>query len=157
MLSRPPSSGKRGTGNAGLLVAALGGLALAAAAILAVRPAFQGEGATACRPGSVQMARLELLFGSGRKDLGAVGEVEWQNFVDGEITPRFPDGLTVLTGYGQWRSGEAILKEGSRLLLVWYPRAADSEAKIEAIRDAYKARFGQESVLRADGLSCVAF
>ena len=43
------------------------------------------------------------------------------------------------------------------MLVIWYRRAADSEAKIEAIRAAYKARFGQESVMRVDGVSCVSF
>ena len=64
----------------------------------------------------------------------------------------------MLTGYGQWRSsvgGRA--KEKSRVLVIWYRPAADSEARIEAIRSAYKARFGQESVMRVDGVSCVSF
>jgi hypothetical protein len=157
MMARPPSSGKLTRKNAGLLAAGLGCLALGAGATELFRWAQKGEVTPACRDGSAQMARLELLFGTGRKDGGAVGEVEWQGFVDAEITPRFPEGLTVLTGYGQWRSGKAIQKEGSRLLLIWYARAPDSEGKIEAIRRAYTARFGQDSVLRADGLSCVAF
>jgi hypothetical protein len=43
------------------------------------------------------------------------------------------------------------------MLLIWHRPSADSEEKIEAIRSAYKARFGQASVLRVDGLSCVSF
>ena len=83
---------------------------------------------------------------------------EWRAFLDTEVTPRFPDGLTVLTGYGQWRSEAGrIAKEASRVLVIWYQPGADSEAKIEAIRSAYKARFGQESVMRVDGTSCVSF
>ena len=39
----------------------------------------------------------------------------------------------------------------------WYRPAADSEARIEAIRAAYKTRFRQESVMRVDGVSCVSF
>jgi hypothetical protein len=104
------------------------------------------------------MARLELLFGAGRKDRGEVGEGEWRAFLDEEITPRFPDGLTVLTGYGQWRnSAGQVAKETSRMLIVWYQPTADSDARIDAVRSAYKTRFGQESVLRADGTSCVSF
>ncbi|HEU0062022.1 MAG TPA: DUF3574 domain-containing protein [Hyphomicrobiaceae bacterium] len=145
------------TENARLLLAALGGLAIGAGTLTAWRAVPPGEGASTCRPGTAQMARFELLFGTGRKGAAAVGEVEWQGFLDGEVTPRFPDGLTVLTGYGQWRSGDGLRKEGSRLLLIWVARATANEAKIEAIRTAYKARFAQESVLRADGLSCVSF
>ena len=145
------------TENARLLLTALGGLALGAGSLGVWRAALPGEATLTCRPGTAAMARIELLFGTGRKGAAAVGEVEWQAFVDGEVTPRFPDGLTVLTGYGQWRSGDSVHKEGSRLLLIWAPRTADSEARIEAIRNAYKTRFEQESVLRVDGLSCVSF
>ena len=136
---------------ASMLLTAMGCIALGAAAVIALRTALPGEGVAACRQGAAMMARLELLFGTGRPDGGAVGEVEWQAFVDAEVTPRFPDGLTVLTGYGQWRKTHGLRKEGSRVLLIWHAPAADSEAKIEAIRDAYKARFGQDSVMRVDG------
>ena len=145
------------TENTRLLLTALGGLALGAGTLAAWRAVQPGEGAATCRPGMAQMARTELLLGTGRKGAAAVGEVEWQGFLESEVTPRFPDGLTVLTGYGQWRSGAGVEKEGSRLLLIWAPRTAANEAKIEAIRNAYKARFKQESVLRVDGLSCVSF
>jgi hypothetical protein len=111
-----------------------------------------------CRGAAAPYARLELLFGLGRKDGTAIGEAEWRAFLDTEVTPRFPDGLTVLNGYGQWRnSAGAIAREKSMMLLIWHRPAADTEARIEAIRSAYKARFGQESVLRADGISCVSF
>jgi len=112
----------------------------------------------ACRPGATPLARLELLFGMGKKDGSEVSDAEWRAFLDAEVTPRFPDGLMVLTGDGQWRSsvgGRA--KEKSRIVEIWYRPAADSDPKIEAIRTAYKVRFGQESVMRVDGASCVSF
>ncbi len=48
------------------------------------------------------------------------------DFLAKEVTPRFPDGLSLFSGYGQWRNPEGrILKEMSRLLLIWYvPDAA---------------------------------
>jgi hypothetical protein len=74
------------------------------------------------------------------------------------VTPRFPDGLTVLSGYGQWRGPSGtIAKEPSRELLIWYRRNDRTDAEIEAIRQAYKTKFAQESVLRVDGLSCASF
>ncbi len=112
----------------------------------------------ACRATATPYARLELLFGLGRKDGGEIAEAEWRAFLDTEVTPRFPDGLTVLNGYGQWRnSAGTIAREKSVMLVIWHRPAADSEEKIEAIRAAYKSRFGQESVLRVDGISCVSF
>jgi hypothetical protein len=114
--------------------------------------------AAACPATASAMTRLELLFGMGRKQGGEVSEGEWRTFLDEEVTPRFPEGLTVLAASGQWR-GKAgdVTKEPSRMLLIWYVPGPDSEAKIGAIRAAYKARFEQDSVLRVDALSCVSF
>ena len=112
----------------------------------------------ACRPGATALARLELLFGMGKLDGGEVSDGEWRAFLDAEVSPRFPDGLMVLTGQGEWRSKVGRrAKEKTRVIEIWYRPAADSDAKIEAIRAAYKARFGQESVMRVDGVSCVSF
>lgn len=111
-----------------------------------------------CPTSSTVMARLELLFGMSRKDAAPVSDAEWQSFVDQEVTPRFPDGLTIVQAYGQWRNGSGvIIKEYSRVLMIWYQPKPESEVSIEAIREAYKARFRQESVMRVDGLSCVSF
>ena len=71
--------------------------------------------------------------------------------------PARADGLTVFDGAGQWRGSGGIVRERSRLLVIWYRPTGRSEADIEAIRAAYKQRFAQESVLRADGVSCVSF
>lgn len=38
---------------------------------------------------------VELLFGRKVGGRIAVSEAQWLNFLDREITPRFPDGLTV--------------------------------------------------------------
>lgn len=114
--------------------------------------------ASSCRAGAAPYARLELLFGLGRQRGGEVSEEEWRAFLETEVTPRFPAGLTVLAAYGQWRSPSGLMiKEPSRVLVIWYRHEATAEAAIEAIRDAYKRRFGQESVLRVDGISCVSF
>lgn len=46
-----------------------------------------------------------------------VAEQEFQQFLNLEITPRFPDGLTLLVGLGQFRdSSRVILRERSMLL-----------------------------------------
>ncbi len=97
--------------------------------------------------------RTELFFGTEKPDGSEVTSKEWKKFLNLEITPRFPDGLTVLTGTGQFRlsTGE-IIKETSRVLILLYPveTQAESSAMIEEIREAYKQAFQQQSVLRAD-------
>jgi hypothetical protein len=111
-----------------------------------------------CPKGFQPMQRLELLFGLSRKGRPPVAEEEWQAFVDAEVTPRFPDGLTVLAGDGQWLNAEgALVKEPARVLLVLIKPATDAEARIEGLRAAWKTRHSQESVMRLDGASCVSF
>lgn len=108
--------------------------------------------------GGKSVARTELFFGLTRPDGSIVSAEEFQRFVDREVTPRFPDGLTLLGGYGQFRNARGItVKEGSKMLILLYAHDHDSHHKIESIRDAYARNFHQESVLRVDDLSCVSY
>ena len=109
-------------------------------------------------PGGDLFARTELFFGTNKPDGSVVTPPEWQAFLDQEITPRFPDGLTVLTGRGQFR-GESgvIIEEDSFILVLLYPPNTTDSAEVDEIREAYKARFEQESVLRTDSRACVSF
>jgi hypothetical protein len=82
-----------------------------------------------------------------------VSPEEFQSFLDVVVTPCFPDGLTMLTGKGQFRESDGqIVQETSFVLVLLYPREArqESNLKIEAIRTLYKSHFLQESVLRVD-------
>jgi len=107
--------------------------------------------AQSCAGNAQAMARTELLFGAGH-----VSPTQWKDFLAREVTPRFPYGLTVLDGYGQWKAPDGhIAKEKSHVLLIWH--GFDQGSKIDAIRDAYKQRFHQQSVMRVDGTDCVSF
>lgn len=83
---------------------------------------------------------------------------EWQQFVDRDVTPRFRDGLTVFDAHGQWlgQNGQ-VVREQSKALMVIHGHDAQSEAGIEALRQGYKSRFAQESVMRVDQPVCVQF
>jgi Protein of unknown function (DUF3574) len=106
-----------------------------------------------CTAPTKVMARVDLVFGGDKVTSGAFGQ-----FLAREVTPRFPDGLSLFEGYGQWRgAAKFISHERSRLLVIYYQPNVVSDHKIEAIRSAYKKRFGQKSVLRADSNACVAF
>jgi hypothetical protein len=104
-------------------------------------------------------AQTQLYFGTGKPDGSEVTDEEFQHFLEDVVTPRFPDGLTLLTGLGQYRnSAGAIVKERSKLLILLYPkRNAATNARIEEIREMYKAAFQQESVLRVDTKGRVSF
>jgi hypothetical protein len=103
--------------------------------------------------------RTELFFGTSKPDGSAVSEEELNQFVDAEITPRFPDGLTALTGYGQFKnSAGVIIQEQSVVLILLYPSTMrEANSRIEEIRSAYKEAFEQESVLRVDSFARVSF
>jgi hypothetical protein len=104
------------------------------------------------------LVRTELYFGFGRKGGPDVSEQEWRDFVDHEITPRFPNGLTILDARGQWRGEDgSIVNEPSRVLILLHDPAAEDEAKIEQIRRAYRNRFAQEAVMRIDTMQRVSF
>jgi Protein of unknown function (DUF3574) len=98
-------------------------------------------------------SRTELFFGSLKPDGSVVSEEAFLGFLSTEITPRFPSGLTLLTGLGQFLTAQGIIiQETSRLLILLYPvqERRDNNEKIEQIREKYKQTFHQESVLRAD-------
>lgn len=104
-------------------------------------------------------ARTELFFGRSKPDGSMVTDEQFRLFVDEVITPRFPAGLTVLSGTGQFRgSSGSVMREDSVLLILLY-RSNDDPAngRIEEIREAYRSAFQQDSVLRVDSPSCVSF
>jgi Protein of unknown function (DUF3574) len=103
-------------------------------------------------------ARTELFFGLRKPNGTEVQRAEFQRFLNREVTPRFPEGFTLLSGNGQFKNARgAILQERSHLLILLYPVEAIGNQKIEQIRKAYVKAFQQQSVLRADNLSCAAF
>jgi hypothetical protein len=111
-----------------------------------------------CPAPASMMTRLELVFGMSRPDGRVVGEAEWLGFLEGEVIPRFPAGLTVLDGLGHWQSDDGrLVREQSKVLIIWHAPDDSTETRVEAIRAAYKQRFDQESVMRVESLSCVSF
>jgi hypothetical protein len=111
------------------------------------------------RPVGELWARTDLYFGTAKPDGTVVTDEQFKLFLDQVVTPRFPDGLTLLTGFGQFRdSSGTILQERSMLLILLYPPPThDSSKKIEEIRAIYKQTFQQESVLRVDTAGLVSF
>ncbi len=110
--------------------------------------------AAACDLGGTEMVRAELLFGRG-----AVTDEAWADFLATNVTPRFPDGLTVLNGHGQWLSPATgrISHEASTVLLILAPKANDLKARLDAVRADYKKRFHQQSVGLVTTTACADF
>ena len=117
-----------------------------------------GAAPQVCAPGLMRMVQAELFFGRDVAGRAMVSEEEWRRFLDEEVTPRFPDGFSVADTYGQYRnSAGKITREQSKQLLIVTPRGGADQAKLAAIRDAYKRRFNQESVLLVESPICAAF
>ena len=97
--------------------------------------------------------RTELYFGRNKSDGTEVSRKDFNVFLSGFVTERFPDGLTVLKGRGQFLNSRGeVERERSVVLILLYPTSARNEKhiKIEEIREEYKRRFLQQSVLRVD-------
>ena len=105
--------------------------------------------------------RTELYFGIGTVDdaNAATHEVHWREFLDHEVTPRFPDGLSVYDVYGQWRTqGHTDIERlHSKEIMLLYADTPQHRADIDAIRAAWKKETGDLSVLRVTQPAEVSF
>jgi hypothetical protein len=102
--------------------------------------------------------RTELYFGTDKPGGGKVTAEDWDKFLETEVTPRFPEGFTVLEGYGQFKDSEGrIVREASLILVLFFPKKERRvvNLKVEELREKYKKQFNQESVLRVDYLKSI--
>ena len=109
-------------------------------------------------PPAGHWVRTELYFGADDQN-GAlvVNDTAWQSFVDTVVTPRFPQGLTVLSGNGQWQGSGRLVHEPSRVLILLHPPSPRADVAIDEIRAIYRQRFSQESVLKVSEPANVSF
>ncbi len=111
-----------------------------------------------CPSGTELMTEYRLFFGRNQGTVEAVSEEEWRAFLTDEITPRFPDGLTVLDAAGQWRDASGtVIRERTKLLIVLAPPGESGLRLTDEVAEAYKRDFEQESVLRSITTACVSF
>ncbi|NKF22372.1 DUF3574 domain-containing protein [Solimonas marina] len=149
------------------MIAALAALLmLSACAMPAPAPAPASAGAALhgdpAHPAAASgWVRTELYFGIG--PVGApergVSEADWRAFLDREVTPRFPSGLSVVDLYGQWQGTKDPTPQRlrSKLLILLYEDTPAHRAAIDAIRSAWKRQTGQLSVLRVTQPAEVSF
>ncbi len=104
--------------------------------------------------------QTDLYFAIGRAgDSAAGGEAVWRRFTVTEVIPRFPDGFTIIPAVGTWRADAAgsAPELNSRVLVILHPRSREANERIEAIRNAWRAMTGAQSVLRSDRAARVSF
>jgi hypothetical protein len=109
-----------------------------------------------CSAGDSALVRETLYFGRNRPG-GIVSDSEWQSFLADVVTPRFPQGLTVTEGVGQWRSADtsAVEQERSEVVTLFHPATEAARRSVHEIALEYKRRFQQEAVLRERAPTCV--
>ena len=111
-----------------------------------------------CQTAANMVISDRLFFGTDIPAGGTVSDADWQQFVKDVITPRFPKGLTITQGNGQWMDARgAIARERVYILEVEHERSAETDAAIQAIANEYKKRFGQDAVLRITNPSTMTF
>ena len=82
-----------------------------------------------CPDGLEPATEYRLYFGLTDSEGQVISQDYWQAFVDGAVTPRFPDGLTILDAYGQFQpTGGDLIKESSRVLVIGVPDSFEGDA-----------------------------
>ena len=113
---------------------------------------------SACAVGDA-MVETQLFFGLSKPKGGSVSGRDWEAFVAREVSPRFPEGFSVIDGAGFWRDGatQKTISEKSKVVVRLHPASTEADQAIGAIVDAYKVKFEQDAVLRVDRPVCAKF
>jgi hypothetical protein len=140
----------------GLCLALFVGGALVGGAFAMREATAQAPGAEMqCGSTSAPRVRTTLYFGLARPK-GSISELEWQVFLRDEVTPRFPEGLTVWEADGQWRRGDGVVDhERTKVLLLVHPDTGAALTGVQDVIAQYRQKFDQESVLWETARVCV--
>jgi hypothetical protein len=111
-----------------------------------------------CPAGQERLRTAQLFFGRSVGDQPRVTEAQFRKYVEEELTPRFPDGLTILDGGGQWKGkDDKLIREAAKVVLIVLTKEADQQPRLDAARAAYKTRFNQDAVMLVTQPACVSF
>jgi hypothetical protein len=109
--------------------------------------------------GQQKMLVVQLFFGQDIEGNAPVSVKEWRAFLRDVVTPRFPDGLTVYDGRGQWMNPKtrAIAREKTKIVEIAAPDSPDFRARIADLTTRYRDRFHQQSVGIVTTFGCAGF
>jgi len=112
-----------------------------------------------CSSGQRSTQVAQLFFGRNIGNRFGVSESAWSRFVDREIVPRFPDGLTIFEATGRWqdRAANRVAREPSKIVEIALPGTPEDMVRLNEIVEAYKSRFKQNSVGLIVRPACVSF
>lgn len=112
---------------------------------------------SACKAPLEAWTEINLYFGRNIAGIGEVTEQQFRQFAREVVTPRFPDGLTLLDALGQFHDGNRIVRERSKVLVLLVPDSGETAGKVAQVVREYKRRFQQQSVLRTENTLCLSF
>ena len=107
----------------------------------------------------IKWMRTELYFGARLRDREGDYETMWNDYLDNVVTPRFPEGLTVLDASGQWRvkEGQKPRRGSSRIIILIHEASEEKSRNLDEIREIWKERAGHISVLKVTAPVEVSF
>ena len=110
----------------------------------------------ACPVGQEPMRTAQLFFGQKTPGAPAVSDAQFRIFLDAEVRPRFPGGVTVLEGGDQWKGAEnRLIREASKVVVLVLPKR-DERRVLGEVRAAFIQRFNQDAVMLINPETCVA-
>ena len=113
---------------------------------------------SSCPAGTDEFTEYQLFFGRSSGGVEVVSEEAWAAFLADTVTPRFPDGLTVVDGAGQWRGADGVVqRERSKVLIILASPGGEGMRLTDEISEEYETRFDQQTVLRVVRTACVSF
>jgi hypothetical protein len=112
--------------------------------------------ALACPAGETRREVVQFYFGRNIGEQVGVSEADFAQFLDAEVSPRFPGGFTVQDGQGRWRDKGVVYNEPSKVVSVMLEKP-DERREVGEVARAYEARFRQDAVLTQVHAACVSF
>ena len=99
-----------------------------------------------------EMVETKLYFGLNY-DGGTVNKAQWKKFMTEDVTPRFPDGLTIVSAKGQFKDKYgSVIREDMKLLIIVHPQTEKTAKDIAALKAIYIERFKQISVFHTESV-----
>ena len=125
--------------------------------ILAAEPALAADRCPL--PGQKEMLLVKMYFGQNLAGGQTVPARDWERFLSGTVTPRFPDGFTVYDARGQWIDPKThdLGRERTRVLEIAAPDSPAIRRQIADIARSYREAFHQQSVGIVTSASCALF
>jgi hypothetical protein len=111
------------------------------------------------RLGGTPMLEYQLVFGRSMPGRLPLTDQEWTHFTADVVTPNLPDGFTALDADGQWQNPATrrISQDRTKVIIVAVPDTPAAAAAIATVKEAYRARFHQQSVGTTIHPVCGAF